>query len=672
VTESNDLIEPYYYDYWGNRVETSDSTRRALLAAMGTERVPSPPCHPEERPLRLRSEQAPRASRRASAVVVREGQRPFLQPDDTWTVELEDGSEFDGDLAELPLGYHTLHSRHADRSRALIVCPPRCYLPGEMRRGRIWALSTQLYALRSSRNWGIGDFTDLAEFARIGARAGARAIALNPLHELHPNNPRAASPYSPSSRLFLNVLYIDVGRVPELDESPEIRAAIARGDFARSLQKLRDGPLVDYRGVATAKFAILERLHRVFLERHLFRADGRAGDFMKFCRKGGAPLERLALYEAIAEHFREHHPTWYGWQQWLAAYQDPSSPNVAHFAQGRNERVGLYLYLQWLAAEQLSAAQRTAGAEGASLYCDLAVGADRNGADVWADRDAFVTDATLGAPPDHLNVDGQNWGLAPFSPLALRERGYRPFIELLRANMRYAGILRVDHVMALRRAFWIPRGSPASSGAYVRYPFDEMLGVLALESARNKCAVVGEDLGTVPEGFRERLGSAGALTTRLFYFSRGIGESFLPPGEYPRVSAVGIGTHDLPTLAGWWTGERSDHEDRAGDRLRFIEALERAGVIDTAGAKRLRDDAARGGTLAVVEELAVAAYRFLGATPSMLVVVAIEDVLGETGGVNVPGTIDEHPNWRRKRSLSLEQIEADGRLMQIGKVLFDR
>lgn len=651
MSEAEGLVEPYYYDYWGNRVETPESSRRALAQAMGAWGEPAAP-----------------------VIVVRERQRPKLGDSlRRCSVELEDGTPFEADLAELPRGYHALRTHDGDVAASLIVCPPRCYLSREMRRERMWALSTQLYALTSRRNWGIGDFTDLAALATMAGEAGARAVALNPLHQLHPHNPHSASPYSPSSRLFLNVLYIDVERVPELRESAEASAQIHCVPFEDGLQKMRSEELVDYRSVARAKIAILETLHRAFVDHHVRRNDARARAFKRFVRQGGLAIERLGMYEALAQHFWRRDPTSYGWRQWPAEYRSPSSAAVAKFAREHREQIDFFLYLQWIADAQLREAAAQARRRRVAFYLDLAVGADANGAEVWSDQHAYAADASLGAPADPLNLTGQSWGLAPLCPMALRRLAYRPFVELLRANMRHAAILRVDHVMALQRAFWIPRGAPASSGAYVRYPFDEMLGILALESVRNRCAVVGEDLGTLPEGFRERMQSANALSTRLLYFQRNWSDgSFLPPTEYPRLAAASIGTHDLPTLPGWWTGDRADGEDRARDRMRLVHALKGAGALDAAAARRLRDDAARGGTLAVADELVAAAYRFLGATPCVLVVVAIEELLGEPGGVNVPGTFDEHPNWRRKRSFSLEEIESDGRLMQIGRVLVNR
>lgn len=656
------MIEPYYYDYWGNRVETSQSTHAKLLEAM------------TYRGVELQDEGERRLL--PPVIVVRKGETPELPPGVARaSVVLEDGSRFSGDLAALPLGYHEMSVRRAggDESSTLIVAPVHCYLSQTMRDARVLAFSTQLYALRSSRNWGVGDFTDLKTLAAVAGRAGAGGLALNPLHELHPSNPQAASPYSPSSRLFVNVLYIDVERVAELSEAPHAQALIAREDFQARLADLRRAELVDYAAAATVKLELLERLYRTFLSGRRNRPNDRqAQSFRRFTREGGAALERLAVYETLSEIFRARNPDCYGWHTWPTEYRSPASPHVARFAREHRERVDFFIYMQWLARQQLAAAAKVAHRRGIALYCDLAVGVEPNGADAWADQQAIVTEAALGAPPDPLNKKGQNWGLAPFSPRALRAHAYQPFIALLRANMQYAGILRIDHVMALQRAFWIPRGAPASEGAYVRYPREELLGILALESVRHACAVVGEDLGTLPEGFRERLQDAHTLSTRVFYFERDWNGSFLPPQRYPRLAAASIGTHDLPTLAGWWIGDRAADEDRFRDRLLLVDALERAGVIDAGGASRLRDDASGGGTLAVVSELAVAAHRFLAATPSMLAVVAIEDVLNETGAVNVPGTFDEHPNWRRKRAIMLERIEADGRLAQTGRLFANR
>lgn len=700
-------ILPTFRDYFGNETVVSDATKMALLEAMGydqpgsvrpsTARLRRGACAERSRQsLRSRSAQDDTegsgfaqddVQRLPPVCVVRAGE-VFDVPcvarrtRATWTIALEGGGAIEGVVArnadhvrvETPLapGYHVLTMR-AGRTTAkclLIASPSTCFVTVEMESGRIWALATQLYALRSQRNWGIGDFSDLTEFATLASSAGAGAVALNPLHELFPSNPWAASPYAPSSRLFLNVAYIDVTAVPDFAESAPARAQVSSSTFACALEHLRAADLVDYGGVMRAKLDVLGKMFEAFRTNHLERAGAQRGSaFRAFVRNGGQRLERLARYEAMAEHFRALDSNSYGWLQWPAAYRSPESPEVEKFAREHRDRVDFYWYAQWLADEQLAHAAASARDRGVGLYRDLAVGVDRNGADAWSDPGAIAVQASLGAPADPLNTQGQNWGLPPLSPRALRERAYEPFISLLRANMRRAAILRVDHVMALQRAFWIPQGRQATDGAYVRYPLDDMLGVLALESVRNRCVVVGEDLGTVPDGFRERLQVTRTLSSRLVYFERTWDGAFHPPSAYPRLAAASIGTHDLPPLLGWWTGGGDDERRHA--RFMLVDALEREGCIDAAGAAWLREDAAAGGTLAVGTALSEAVHRFLARTPSMLTIVAIEDVLGEVQGVNVPGTVDEHPNWRRKRTLALDALAHDGRLFRIGDVMRD-
>jgi (1->4)-alpha-D-glucan 1-alpha-D-glucosylmutase len=665
-------IEARYVSYRGDEVRAQPATQRVLLGALGfeaqTDAGAQAALHDLER--RRREELPP-------VLVVTQGSAPELPP--RHEIVLEDGSLYAGSLDALPLGYHRAAS--GGRECRLIVAPGRCYLPPAMRDRGIWALATQLYALRSERNWGIGDFGDLQAFGEMAARAGARAIALNPLHELHPSDPDAASPYAPSSRLFLNVLYIDVERAARRCEFAEIERLVREPAFARRLAELRAAPLVAYAGVAALKLDALARMNQAI--RALGSRHPRAAAFRRFVRSGGTALERLAVFETLDEHFRTC--GLHDWQHWPSGYGSPEDSAVAAFVRERAERVDFHRFLQWLAHEQLGETAASCRRAGAVLYRDLAVGADRNGADVWSDGESLVAAAALGAPPDELNALGQNWGLPPFSPRTLRERGYEPFAALLRANMRDAGILRFDHVMALQRAFWIPRGLPASEVAYVRYDLREMLAVLALESVRNRCAVVGEDLGTVPEGFRERLHAHDVLTTSVLYFARDYGTgSFLPPQDYPRLSAAGIGTHDLPTLAGWWTAgdvaarreialyptPEAAHlaaEERERERASLVEAFERAGALDATGAAALRADAERGGTLEGAPALNAAAERFLAGAPSLILTLSAEDVLGEPEAVNVPGTLHEHPNWRRKRSLALEDPRMEAALQRAGR-----
>ncbi|HTX55995.1 MAG TPA: 4-alpha-glucanotransferase [Candidatus Acidoferrales bacterium] len=492
----------------------------------------------------------------------------------------------------------------------LIVVPERAYVPAALDRERAWAIGIQLYSLRSASNDGIGDFGDLSRFATFAGGAGAAAIALNPLHQSHLTNPAAASPYAPLSRRFLNALYIDVhGAAREF--------GVSIGDLDN--RALREATLVDYTGVASLKLEILERC---------FAACAQRRPWDEFAA-GDSGVNDVARYEAIMEMLTDLDPDVYGWQQWPRELQDARGPAVERFAAQHAHRVDFYVFLQWLADRQLEAAARAASEMPLGLYRDLAVGVDLNSADVWSDPGAYVLGLSVGAPPDPLNTSGQNWGLPPFHPRVLRERAYEPFVTLLRANMRHAGALRIDHVMGLQRLFCIPRAYPEGGGAYVRYDFEAMLGIVALESVINRCMIVGEDLGTVPEGFRER-----TAQSRIF------GCSVLQFNLYDdRTDVVATtGTHDLPTFAGWW-----GTVDGAA-RERFFHAIRSAGI-----------DVPEDGLTALL----VAAYRYLARSRARLVLLQLEDGVGSFDQVNVPGTVDEEPNWQRKIVVPIEALGKD-------------
>jgi (1->4)-alpha-D-glucan 1-alpha-D-glucosylmutase len=595
-----------------------------------------------------------------------------------------DGTAYERRTLELAVrpepGYHRLIV--GKNELRLIVAPPRCYLPAALEEGaRLWGFVVQLYALRSRVNWGIGDFGDLRRLVELTRDLGGSAVGLNPLHQLHLHNPEAASPYGPSSRLFLNTIYLDVAAIAEFADCAEAQR-LANTELRGTLEALRGTPLVDYGGVARAKRSVLELLYRSFREHRCERAGGeRAADFRRFQAEGGPALERLSIYEALTEHFFARDPAAYGWQQWPAEYRDPHGAAVAAFAAQRRERVEFFAYLQWNADRQLAAAA-SAAALPVGLYRDLAVGVDANGVDAWSQQDVVVVGARVGAPPDPLNTLGQDWGLPPMHPERLRETGYEAFAELLRANMRHAGALRIDHVMALKRLYWIPRELTASEGAYLRYPFEDLLGVIALESHRNRCMVVGEDLGTVPAGFRERLQDARILSCRLLFFERDKAGRFLPPAAYPPLALVTTATHDLHTLPGFWNGcdlgirsqlgmfatEDAWKADLAGRELGrdyLLEALVAQGDLAPAVATSLRNAAGQPLPPSDMTALVDAAYRYLAASPSALMMVALEDVLGELNQVNLPGTVDQHPNWRRKLTLDLEDLAHDPRLRSV-------
>ncbi len=577
-----------------------------------------------------------------------------------------------------PLGYHRLSVALGEHEAEtlLIVAPPRCYRPPALAQ-RPWAPTAQLYALRSDRNWGIGDFTDLTVLAEGVGRQGAAALGINPLHALFPAEPRHISPYSPSSRRFLNPLYLDVAAVPDF--------AGAAPPQEQELAAARAGDLVDYPAVAALKHRAFEACYRAFAQRHLGAVPSvRGAAFRRFQSEGGRALETFAVFTALHEHMlAERHS--FCWQDWPAPLRDAGSAEVARFAAERRDRVELHQYLQWEADRQLGAAARAAAAAGLSLglYRDLAVGVDPNGAEVWADPRMTVTGASVGAPPDPLNMKGQDWGLAPVNPVALRREGFAPFIAALRANMRHAGLLRIDHVMALMHLYWIPRGAGPSEGAYVAYPFEALRHIVALESERQRCAVIGEDLGTVPDGFREIMAEAGVLSYRVMLFERDHGGGFLPPEAYPEQASAAFSTHDIATLRGFWLGRdlewrqaldlypdaeagEKERDDRRRERRLLLEALIAADALPRAAVDRLlpKDD-----DPAFEPALIEAVYRFLAKSRAGLVLVQLEDVLGEIEQANLPGTVDEHPNWRRRLALALDQILTDPEFVRLAAIM---
>jgi len=393
----------------------------------------------------------------------------------------------------------------------------------------------QLYGLRSKRNWGIGDFGDLRTLVELGAARGAGVVGVNPLHATQ------ASPYSPSSRLALNYLYLDVTAVPEYARSAAAQRLVATKAFQRKLEQLRRTPLVNYAGVAVLKTHVL-------------------GVIFRDARPSAGKPSTYAIYEAL----REEHGG--GWERWPRDYRVPDSRAVRKFARRHARRIAYHDWVQASARAQLAAVQRRAHELGmpVGLYVDLALGADRGGAEVWADQESYALEATCGAPPDEFNPKGQDWGLPPYSPRALRASGYRPFRELLRANMPLGGALRMDHVMALSRLYWIPRGAKADRGGYVNYPLDDLLAVLAEESRARRCLVVGEDLGTVSAQLRAKLNQAGMLSYRPLYFEKTPDGELAPPGAYPRDALVCVSTHDLPTWRGYWAEHDLDWRDKVG------------------------------------------------------------------------------------------------------------
>ncbi len=567
-------------------------------------------------------------------------------------------------LPPLPMGYHVamVDAGAAARAETMIVAAPaQAYLPPAVDQGPgVWGIAVQVYALRRAGDWGMGDFTSLAAFVRDAAAAGASVVGINPLHTLHLADPHRSSPYSPSHRSYLNPLYIDVAAVADFVECEAAQHLVATTDFSETLHRLREAALIDYPAVARCKLAALDLSYRHFRRAHLAAGTERAAAFRHFLDGEGDALRDFAVFQAIQQARGAVDPAQRDWRRWPQELRDPHATAVRAFADDHAERVEFYLYLEWIARGQLAACAAAArdGGMAVGLYRDLAVGVDAAAGEAWLRQDVIVGGWSVGAPPDIWARNGQDWGLSPLNPAALRTQRYRPFIEMIRANMRDAGALRIDHVLGLWRTFWIRHGDPPARGAYVRYPFADLVAILALESRRSGCIVIGEDLGTVPAGLREALEHAGILSYRLLYFERRPDGSACRPSDYPRHALVAIGTHDLPTLKAFWSGGdvglRADLGILAEPAHVAAERARRqtdiGAIVDALNESRLRVDAQ--GDVVPTE----AAYRFLARTPGRIVMVQIEDALGLEDQVNVPGTIDTHPNWRRRLPLPVEAI----------------
>ncbi|MGC2201050.1 MAG: 4-alpha-glucanotransferase [Stellaceae bacterium] len=702
-------IEAHYRDALGEVRKVSEETLRALIEAFGLS-----PDH--ERTQRELEEQQRALPLGVGVVhlVHAEDVRPEImlrlpagRREVTWTCQLEDGDECSGrvtaDLGQngkrfamplpagLPLGYHQLEVAVASvvARTTLIVAPDSCHLPPELGPGeRRWGLSCQLYALRSERNWGMGDFADLATLARAAGQLSASVVGINPLHALFAAEPRHISPYSPSSRMQLDYLYIDVSAVPGFAEDEAVQALMHGEWFGATYWAARSAELIDYGAVAACKRAVLEALFRRFQSCEL-GADGAAKgalgqSFREFQNSGGQSFADFAVFEALQEHFFGEKGL-FSWQRWPTVMRNPHSASVSDFAVARRDRVEFFQFLQWEADRQLAAAAAAGRAAGLSmgLYRDLAVGADPNGAEAWVDQELVAPGASIGAPPDALSRGGQNWGLAPINPLVLRRRGFAPFVASLRANMRHAGILRIDHVMSLNRLYWIPKGMEPRAGAYVNYPFDDLLRLVALESRRQACAIVGEDLGTVPEGFRDRMRSANLLSYRIFVFERRDDGVFVPPAKYPALAAASAATHDLATIKGFWVGsdiewrrrlglypDRHAEEIEAAERARdcqlLLEALIREGLL---APSKMSEFLPEGGEPAYYPELGDAIFTYLARSRARLLLAQVEDVICEMEQANLPGTTDAHPNWRRRLSRTLEEILAGSELSRVAGLI---
>ncbi|OBJ00830.1 4-alpha-glucanotransferase [Mycobacterium alsense] len=695
-------IATEYEDWTGRRVPVGQDTLVAVLAAFGvaagTER---------DRNDALAAKRRSHWERRMPPTIVgRAGEQIRFwvhvthgDPAEVW-VELEDGTvrgdvqqvdnftppfDLDGRLigeasfvlpTGLPLGYHRVHLRcgATTTSTALIVTPDWLGLPERLGARRVWGLAAQLYSVRSRQSWGVGDLTDLADLAVWSAsRHGADYLLVNPLHAAGfagPTGRMEPSPYLPTSRRFVNPLYLRVEAVPEYADLAK-RGRVRR---LRSEVRRRAGRLdaIDRDGAWAAKRAALELLHRVP------RSAGRELAYAAFRDREGTPLDDFATWCALAEEYGGD------WHRWPESLRRPGSAAVTDFVARHPDAVDFHRWLQWQLDEQLAAAQSQAirAGMGLGIMHDLAVGVHPDGADAWALQDVLALGVTAGAPPDEFNQLGQDWSQPPWRPDRLEEQEYRPFRALIRAVLRQAGGVRIDHIIGLFRLWWIPRGVPPTGGTYVRYDHEAMIGIVALEAHRAGALVVGEDLGTVEPWVRDYLLLRGVLGTSILWFEsdRDGNGGPLPAERWREYCLSSVTTHDLPPTAGYL----------AGEHVRLRESL---GLLTRPASEELESDRAelaawmaelrRVGLLADEEEawegdsehLVLALYRYLGRTPSRLLGVALTDAVGDRRTQNQPGTTEEYPNWRVPltgpdgRPVLLEDVFADRRAATLAEAV---
>ncbi len=656
-----------YRDAFGVGSDPGEESVRAILAGLGFEVETA--AHLQESLARLEKWRAGLVAFVLPCVSDQKIRVPLSKPSQgiaTWRVTLEYGKTSEGiapvvfedaaayfDLPPCPPGYHDLYVE-VGQSKAkslLIAAPPRCYLPRSFLQGENgFGLAAQAYGLRSKRDLGIGDLTSVATLAGASGKFGATFLGLSPLHALFSADRTKYSPYSPSSRLFIDPIFIDPREAPGFEGSAA-EQYLQEFDVLALLEELRAAPLVDHASVWALKRQLLHRLWGDF-------AQTSNAEFEIFRRGGGEDLELHATFESLAHRFRDEGFMWLG--EWPEEYKSAKSPAVRRYRLEARDDVAFHIWLQWLADRQLGAAQVRAQAAGmkVGLYRDLAVGVDRGGSEVWAAPDRFATSLSIGAPPDPLGPQGQDWGLPPINPLALEADGLAGFRALIASNMRHAGALRIDHAFQLRRLFLIPLGAPARLGTYVDYPFDAMLAVLRLESHRAKSLVIAEDLGTAPENFSESIMQNGLLSYRVMPFEREANGAFKRPATYPRNAIATFSTHDLPTFAGWWHGvdvgvresmglydpETAEREraQRRHELAQFCESLTDEGLLSKPGLP--------------AEPPFDAAMRYLARTQCCLVAVQCEDVSAEVNQANLPGRDLGHPNWRRKLSQPIEAM----------------
>ncbi len=595
------------------------------------------------------------------------------------------------------IGYYTLDILYMSSgfglsaSSRVIITPEACYLPPSFdaipadalaaevhaEKTRTWGLSLNLYGIRSEKNWGVGDFSDLRRITEWTADLGCGFIGINPLHSIPNKRPYGISPYSPVSRLFKNFIYLEITAVPDVIESSVALELMETDSFMGKIKALRDSELVDYEAIAALKEEILRLAFDSFFDIHYFKGSPRGEAFKRYIHREGSLLEDFAIFSAIQAVTKTE-----SWTDWPVEYRSIRNPEVETFRENYENEILFYQYVQWLIDLQHDEIAELAHQLGmpVGLYQDLAVGSSGGGFDSWMANGLIAGGMDVGAPPDDFNPTGQNWGFPPFAPEKMKTSGYEFFIQTLRKNMQHAGALRIDHALGMFRLFWIPQGSRAQSGAYVIYPSEEILRIIALESVRNKTVVIAEDLGTVGEDVRETLFRFRMLSYKLLYFERNYPDpSFKMPGRYTDLALCSVTTHDLPTLYGYWSGRDVEEKTRLGlypneslrqhqiferdrDRGLLLQALK---SLDLLPESFSTDPAA---ISMMIPSLCLTIYEYLSLTPSRLLAISLDDIIGTLDQQNMPGTIDAYPNWLQKTPVTLEQIMTNRSFLTLAKI----
>lgn len=585
--------------------------------------------------------------------------------------------------------YHLTLVIHGKIYQSMVIMAlPKCYLADGIAEEtfRVYGLAIQLYALRSKNNMGIGDFSDLKEMIKLTAQNGGDVVGINPLGAMFPESRKDVSPYRSLSRVYLNYAYVDLKAVPEFQASPEINTYMATPEVISELERLRASEKVDYYGVFKFKLHLLKMMFKYFVTQNLDSLQGittRGQEFLDFVKEKGEKFQNICLFEVLLEKYSMD-GTVNDWRYWPYNYDKIRSFHTREFAQMNKGLIDFYAYCHWLADLQLKEASDLCSElkMKVGMYLDSPIGAASSGVEVWENRSVFAENMGVGAPADPMRPRGQSWGFAPYHPQKLKMAYYEPFIHQIRENMRYAKALRIDHAMGLMRLFWVyfVKKNPVVQGAYVYYNMRDMVAILSIESHRNKCLVIGEDLGTVPAGFREYMFEHGLLSNKVFFRQKNSDGSYLSPENYQYLSLAQASTHDQATAYGYWLDEdlntfkncnlyvneeqfKTNLATRASERALLIRAFSEQNTFFDE--KCMKDAQEKLNGQQVPDRLEYAVNQYVARAKSAIFLQRIEDIYGQIAMENVPGTTHEYPNWQIKLDLDVEDVSSDGRFAKI-------